>query len=225
VIVVKRILILGFLVMLLVPGVLAAQGGQAGPQNGGGQDGSPVAQPGGPPDDGAGQPDGGPPGPVQERRQIHEQLREEIRLWQENVSGAGEPPGHQNAVRLAVHTFLALGEMDGGIGHNVSVIARQFNTSVQATSRAEERIRERDQLMILFFGGDREAAGILLQQTSENQQRIQEMEQLIATCTCSNETKAILEEQLRTLGQEQARLRTLALQEQNQTGLFGWLWR
>ncbi|MGC9435556.1 MAG: hypothetical protein ACP5C4_05665 [Methanomicrobiales archaeon] len=239
----KRILILALAAMLLVPGVLAFQGqngagpgSQAGPQNEESADGSPAdssppGQPGGPPGNGAGQPDGdqsppggGPPEHVQERRQVHERLQEEIRLRQENLT-MEEPAGHHNAVRVAVHAFLALGEMDGGIGRNISLIARQFNNSVQASIRAEERIQERNQFMTLLFGGDRGAAGTLLQETRENQQRIRQMDELIATCTCTNETRAILREELQTIEQEQARLRGLALQEQNQTGLFGWLWR
>lgn len=239
----KRILILALAAMFLVPGVLAFQDqngagpvSQGGPQNEGGADGSPAdssppGQPGEPQGNETGQPDGDrsspggvPPEHVQERRQLHERLREEIRLRQENLTEE-EPPGHHNAVRVAVHSFLALGEMDGGIGRNVSLIAREFNNSVQASIRAEERIQERNQFMTLLFGGDRGASETLLQETRENQQRIRQMEHLIATCNCTNETKTILREQLQALEQEQARLRDLALQEQNQTGLFGWMWR
>ncbi|MFY1644910.1 hypothetical protein ACK11Z_14360, partial [Methanoculleus bourgensis] len=36
----------------------------------------------------------------------------------------------QNQVRLAVHTLLAAENRTGGIGRNISVIAREFNNSV-----------------------------------------------------------------------------------------------
>ena len=65
---------------------------------------------------------------------------------------------NQNQVRLAVHAMLAMENLTGGIGRNISQIAIEFNNSVQATIRAEEKIQTRNFLVSFFFGGDEQAA-------------------------------------------------------------------
>jgi len=62
---------------------------------------------------------------------------------------------NQNQVRIAVHTLLATEKVIGGIGPQVSAIAREFNNSVMATIQAEERIRERSWFNRLLLGGER----------------------------------------------------------------------
>ena len=48
---------------------------------------------------------------------------------------------NQNKVRTAVHTMLASENLVGGIGKDVSRIAKEFNNSVQSTIKAEESIQ------------------------------------------------------------------------------------
>jgi hypothetical protein len=80
--------------------------------------------------------------------------------------------------------------------------------------------------MRMLIGGDQEAAGLLIQYADQNQQRIRQMEQLLANCTdCDSQIRLMLEDQVLALSQEQNRLLTLGQQEQADRGLFGWLFR
>ncbi|HZD43462.1 MAG TPA: hypothetical protein VE134_05325 [Methanomicrobiales archaeon] len=131
----------------------------------------------------------------------------------------------QNRVRLAVHTFLLMKDELPGIGPNVSAIAMGFNNSVEATIRAEERIQERNTLVRFFLGGDAESADVIDQQVVQNRDRIQQLTQLEERCSCSDDVKVMLREQLQNMTQEQDRLQTLAANEKADKGLLGWLWR
>lgn len=132
---------------------------------------------------------------------------------------------NQNRVRLAVHALLLMKDELDGIGQNVSAIAQEFNNSVQATIRAEERIRERNAVVRFFAGGDEVAAGEIDREVIQNQERIRQMEQLVDQCRCDPDARAALREQLQVMQQEQERLRNLARQEREDKGLIGWLWK
>ena len=132
---------------------------------------------------------------------------------------------NQNRARVAVQALLGA-ENISGIGKNVSSIAREFNNSVQATVRSEEKIRGRNGFERFLFGGDEKAAGELEQQVSQNQQKIMQMQQLVLQCSgCGPEVQAMLQEQLMNMEQEQARLMQLAQGEKQDRGIFGWLWK
>ena len=63
-----------------------------------------------------------------------------------------------NEVRLAVHALLASKDLLGGIGGQVSEIAKQMNDSVATTTSAEAQIESRSFLAKLFFGGDQKGS-------------------------------------------------------------------
>jgi hypothetical protein len=154
---------------------------------------------------------------IQEREREMNQSLQSLPQWQQNVYQ------NQNQVILAVHALLAMENLTGGIGHNISQIAREFNNSVQATIRAEERIQTRNQLVKFFMGGDEEAAQEILNVTNMNQLRIQQLKQLRLECNCIEEVKAMIQEQIQNMEQEQTRLQQLAQSEIQNKGLFGWL--
>jgi hypothetical protein len=131
---------------------------------------------------------------------------------------------NQNQVRLAVHSLLVMEDLVGGIGPQVSQIAREFNNSVPATIRAEEQIQSRNRITRLFLGGDEDAAQEIEQHVIQNQERIRQLQQLIQACECDEEIRAMLQEHVRAMEQEQTRLQEVARQEKNEKGLFGWLW-
>lgn len=159
------------------------------------------------------------------------QARETIRLERQQMNGtlsSSNPPGqqrnkNQNEVRLAVHTLLAMENITGGIGPQVSAIARDFNNSVQSTWQYEDRIQSRNPVSRLLFGGDRAAATDLNNLTVQNENRIRQIEQLMNAADLDSKTRAMLEEQLHTMEQENTRLSQVAATEQQDTGIFGWI--
>lgn len=173
------------------------------------------------------------PGQVKKNATLSERLREQINQTEdelENETTSLSPEKqkvwkNQNEVRLAVHTFLALGEMDGGIGKNVSAIAREFNNSIATRVQAEEEIQNRSGWLRFFIGGNETAAGILFQNLNQTNEQIREMQHLVENCTCDNETRTLLQDQLQVMEEDQDRLRALALNETVDRGIFGWIWK
>jgi hypothetical protein len=157
---------------------------------------------------------------IRERRQLIEQ---EVA----NITDRTRQRVHQNQneVRIAVHALLEMDNLTGGIGPQVREIARNFNNSIQATLRAEERIENRGRIRRFFAGGDFEAADEIEQEVDQSRQRIQELKQLREDCPCDVEVKAMLREQIESMEQEQDRLQGLTQAEKQSKGLFGWIWK
>jgi len=156
---------------------------------------------------------------VSELKYIVQERRQKLQL---NTS----EPQHQhsrNTVALAVHTFLAAGNLTGGIGPQISLIAQDFNNSVKVTVPAEEKIQSRSGLTRFFFGGDSSAAAEIVMQVDQNREMIREMNLLINSTDCDYEVREILREQVQNLQQEQNRLQVLAKQELHDKGIFGGL--
>ncbi len=132
---------------------------------------------------------------------------------------------NQNQVRIAAQTLSQMANMLGGSGPQVSEIAKNFDNSVQATIKSEEKIQTRSSITRFFAGGDAKAAQELETEVTQNRQRIKELKQLKDQSDSSEEVKAMMHEQIQQMEQEQARLQELAESEKKSKGLLGWLWK
>ncbi|MFH0869198.1 MAG: hypothetical protein V1839_03150 [archaeon] len=133
---------------------------------------------------------------------------------------------NQNQVRLAVHTLLAMENRSGGIGKNISAIARELDNSKNITDDAEKKIQERSRIRKALFGGDFDAAAIIEREVAKNNAKIALLNGLISKCTdCTAEETAFLQDKITKLEQENTRLQTLAASEKKLKGLFGFLKR
>ena len=156
------------------------------------------------------------------RENRHKRL-ESLNATLQNVSSTErERIKNENEVRIAVTTLLDMEDLSGGIGRNVSAIAREFNNSANSMRTFEDRIQTRSSFMRLLFGGDRDAARELANLTAQNQVRIQELQQLMNRTTLEVDVRAVMEDQIRLLEKEQERLQKLTTKEQEDRGIFGW---
>ena len=169
---------------------------------------------------------------VQERAENTEQVRamaqeRQQELEQEMAGKTGSEKTaikNQNQVRLAVHSLLAMEDLVGGIGQQVSAIAREFDNSIQATINAEERIQRRNALARMFIGGDKEAGEEIEKEVKANKAKIQLLKQLKEQCECGSDIKEMFAQQVMNLEKEQTRLEGVAEKGMSR-GLFGWLWK
>ncbi len=130
---------------------------------------------------------------------------------------------NENRVRLAVQALVASEDLLGGIGQQVSVIARQIGSSQASTSEAEKNIKERGFLSRLFFGGDKDSATIINREVVRNEERIRELNTLLADRTdIPEQIRTILMEQIRLMEEEQERLRQLSEEQNTAWGIFSW---
>ncbi|MCK4926954.1 MAG: hypothetical protein KAS11_00670 [Candidatus Aenigmarchaeota archaeon] len=161
--------------------------------------------------------------------ELREMIQQKQQDMSQEMSGLDEKQQkiyqNQNKVRTAVHSLLAMEGLAGNKGARISEIAREFDNSVQATIRSEEKIESKGSLSRMLTGGDAEAAGELERQTIQNREKIQELNQLKNECDCDSEVKAMMQEQINNMEQEQARLEQLAQSEKQSKGLIGWLWK
>ncbi|MFZ2500421.1 MAG: hypothetical protein WAW90_00325 [Minisyncoccia bacterium] len=127
-----------------------------------------------------------------------------------------------NEVRLAVHSLLASKDLLGGIGQQVSEIAREINHSVATTTDAEVKIHSRGFFTHLFFGGDKTSAEVITKEAEQNQVRIDSLTALLAQANVPADIQAILSAQITALKDAQARLQEVAQAEQKAWGLFSW---
>ncbi len=127
---------------------------------------------------------------------------------------------------LALYTLSVAGNVTGQSGPELIRLAAQVNASLENATRAEVQIQERSTIIRTLFGGDPDAAGILIRTAEQNTERIRLMEQLVQNCSdCDPAVQEQLMEQIRSLEQEQNRLTVLGNRELEDTGLFGWLFR
>jgi hypothetical protein len=159
---------------------------------------------------------------IAEVRENRHKSLENLNATLRNVSsGERDRIKNENEVRIAVTTLLDVEDLSGGIGRNVSAIARDFNNSASSVRKIEDRIHSRSSFVRLFFGGDREAARELANQTAQNDARIVELRQLINNASLNSEVRATIEDQVRIIQLEQERLQQLSKREQEDRGLFG----
>jgi len=157
------------------------------------------------------------------------EVKQKIQQKQQEMNQEMQPMGkteqkvyqNQNQVRLAVHSLLEMKDVIGGIGPQVSQIAQEFNNSVQATIKAEEKIQIRNRVVRFFAGGDKESAELMEQEVNRNRERIQQLDQLREQCDCDEQIKAMFQEQTQNMEQEQNRLQQLAQNEKQYKWLFG----
>ena len=158
------------------------------------------------------------------------QLQQMIQLRKQELDqeAASTTPADQgimknaNDVRLAVHALLAAKPLLGGIGQQVSQIAQQVDASVGTTTIAEAKIQARGFWTNFFFGGDSAAAAVIKDEVAQNQQRIDELTQLLAQANISADVQATLKAQIAAMELQQTNLADLAQKEQSQWGLFSW---
>lgn len=159
---------------------------------------------------------------IAEVRESRHKNIENLNATLRNISsGERERVKNENEVRIAVTTLLDVEDLSGGIGRNVSAIARDFNNSASSMRKLEDRIQSRNSVVRLLFGGDREAARELAAETARNNARIVELQQLINSGSLDTELRATIEDQVRIITLEQERLQQLSTREQEDRGLFG----
>ena len=156
---------------------------------------------------------------IQERETEIERELEQERIQDRQVIQ------NQSTYLVGLESLRMVEELNRSFEQNLSELENEWNQSVRVTLQAEERIRSRSSVVRFFLGGDAEAARNLEQQLEQNQVRIQEMEQLVEQCQCSDGVKELLREQIRGMVQEQDRLRSLARLELEDRGIFGQFFR
>lgn len=167
---------------------------------------------------------------IQNQNQITSNTEQQVRSviqqkTHEVNSSMGNSLQNQKMAQVAVQTMESTASMFGKSEANISKVSNEIKNSFEVTTRAEERIRSKSGFVKFFMGGDNEAAGLIAQEIVRNENRIRELNRLIEESDFDPQTKAILQEQIQNIEQEQLRLKLLAEKEINNKGILGWLWK
>jgi len=165
---------------------------------------------------------------IENVRELKAQLKdrkEELRkIYAEEKESIRESRQKQNEVRLAVHALLASENITGGIGKEVSDIAKDFDNSLKDTEAAEDKITKRGNIVRLLFGGDFDSVKLIKEKVQNREEKIKRLQTILEQCIdCTEDVKSLLSEQIASLIQEQERLTNLADEEDGKVGLLGWL--
>jgi hypothetical protein len=162
-------------------------------------------------------------------KKLKQEMEQKRQQFNSESQGSGEKKQQmlktQNQVRVAAQTLSHMENMSGSRGKQISAIAKEFDNSIQATIKSEEKIQTRSGFARFFAGGDKKAAEELEGEVTQNQLRIQELKQLKNQTDCDEEVKILMQEQIQQMKQEQTRLTKISQKEKNSKGLFGWIWK
>ena len=159
-------------------------------------------------------------------KQTMEQKQQQLNTQSEGTGEkVQEMMKNQNQVRVAAQTLTQMEGMLGSKGKQISTIAKEFNNSIQASIKSEEKIQTRSGFSRFFAGGDKKAAEEIEAQVTKNQEQIKELKQLKDQTEANEEVKTMMQEQIQQMEQEQLRLQDLAQNEKKSKGLLGWIWK
>ena len=154
---------------------------------------------------------------IQDQDRLLTQDRDKLELEQKNIYQ------DQDRTRLTTQTLIQAQQTISAIPSGVTTLAKQIQNTLSTTLRSEEQIKQRSTFIQFFFGGDKQAALQIQQVTTQNQERIRQLQQLLQNCQCSQEVKTTLQQQLQIMQQEQTRLQTLSQTELQKRGIFSWI--
>jgi len=131
---------------------------------------------------------------------------------------------HKSEVVKFVKKLLDVADREDGIGEKVREIARKQNDSASTTVEAIEKIKERSPWKTFFIGSDYKNLGALRSEIAQTQDRLRQLDNLIEKAQSAAD-KTELQNQAKTLEQEQQKINDFVNTNENKFSLFGWFVR
>ncbi|MBU1102166.1 hypothetical protein KJ853_00725 [Patescibacteria group bacterium] len=140
----------------------------------------------------------------------------------EENQGQVNAQSHRSAVANFVQELLQVADREGGIGEQVREIARQQNQAQEQVVQAIEKVEKRSKIKTFLIGNDYKNLGALRSEMVQVRNRIEQTTRLMEKAA-GEESKAMLQEQIQNLEQEQTRIENFIKTNENKFSLFGWL--
>ena len=142
--------------------------------------------------------------------------------WEQACRGPSTMGGRRSEVADAVQKMVQAEPKIGGIGPQVSQLARDYNASSKNVDMAREKIQQRNRVMKFFMGNDMSEVAKMEQEYAQNQVRVASMKTLVQRVTNAAERTA-LQNEIAALEQEQTQLRLEINAAKEEKGLFGFI--
>ncbi len=131
---------------------------------------------------------------------------------------------HRSAVALFVQNLLKIADRDGGIGEQVREVAKEQNDSGTSTEESIKKLETRSRLKTFLIGTDYKNLGAIRSELAKTEKRIERLNEL-ASSTWSTRMKTDLDEQVKLLQEEKAKLDAFVKANESRFSLFGWFVR
>ncbi len=162
-----------------------------------------------------------------------ETLDKMVEVAVENNNQKGDENGNEdvakqykNTVAQFVHTLKTVSESDTqeakGIGEQVKVVAQAQNDSQAKVEESINKVEGRSGLVKFLIGPKYGSIAEIQAAIAENQARIKVLINLMNQATDSA-VKLVLQDQITSLNQQNARLQTFVINSDSGFSLFGWL--
>lgn len=129
---------------------------------------------------------------------------------------------HRSRVANFVQELLQTADRLGGLGEEVRNIAKEQNQAATTTLQLMERIQNRNRIKTFLFGTDYKNLGELRSQWVKMRNRIEQLKRLVERITNEGD-KTLIQNQIKVLEEEQAKIEQFLKEKENQFSLFGWV--
>jgi len=129
---------------------------------------------------------------------------------------------HRSAAANFVQSLQDIAGREAGIGEQVRTIAQQQNQSESATVQAIEKVQSRNKIKAFLIGTDYKNLGTLRSEMVQTRNRLEQLNRLMENVQNEGD-KTELQNQIKTLEEEQAKIESFIKAQEGKFSLFGWL--
>ncbi len=131
---------------------------------------------------------------------------------------------YKNEVAQFVHNLKTIGEIEGGIGQQVRVVAQAQNDSEDEVENSINNVNDRSGFVKFLIGPKYGSIAEIKTAIVENQTRVRVLTDLMNQIT-DPAVKLVLQDQVKMLTQQNANLQKFVTDSESGFSMFGWLMR
>ncbi|PIP26456.1 MAG: hypothetical protein COX31_02260 [Candidatus Moranbacteria bacterium CG23_combo_of_CG06-09_8_20_14_all_40_16] len=146
----------------------------------------------------------------------------ELAYGDDEEKDGDEAKEYKNGVAQFVHNLKEIGDMDGGIGQQVKVVAQTQNDSSSEVEDSINDVNSRSGFAKFLIGPKYGSIAGIQTAIAENQTRIKVLTDLVAQ-VADPIVKQVLQDQIKQFQQENTRLQVFVTESESGVSLLGWL--
>ncbi|MFA5172854.1 MAG: hypothetical protein WC435_00420 [Candidatus Paceibacterota bacterium] len=128
---------------------------------------------------------------------------------------------HHSAVSNFVESLLQVADREGGIGEEVKTISQEQNQSASSTVQIIKKVQTRNKVKTFLLGSDYKNLGVLRSEMVQTENRLEQLNRLVEKVQNEGD-KTELQNQIKTLEQEQVKIENFVKTQEGKFSLFGW---
>jgi vacuolar-type H+-ATPase subunit I/STV1 len=129
---------------------------------------------------------------------------------------------HRSTVSTSVQKLLEVADREKGeIGDEVKAVAQAQNEVKDKVADAIDKVQNRSKVKTFFLGTDYKNLGQLRSEMVKGKNQVRQLKRLLEKAT-SPESRAVLEEEIKTLEESQQKLDNFLKTNESKFSLFGW---